>query len=76
MVALLGFDPLRMTMICVALTVIVMPLLVLPFLVLMNDERYVGTHVNGPFRNAFLGGLTVLGALLALVVVPLEILGG
>ena len=75
-VALLGFDPLRMTMICVALTVIVMPLLVLPFLVLMNDERYVGKHVNGPFRNAFLAGLTVLGALLALVVVPLEILGG
>ena len=76
MVALLGFDPLRMTMICVALTVIVMPLLVLPFLVLMNDERYVGKHVNGPFRNAVLAGLTVLGALLALVVVPLEILGG
>ncbi len=75
-VALLGFDPLRMTMICVALTVIVMPLLVLPFLVLMNDKRYVGEHVNGPFRNVFLAALTVLGALLALVVVPLEILGG
>lgn len=75
-VALLGFDPLRMTMICVALTVIVMPLLVLPFLVLMNDKRYVGEHVNGPFRNGFLAALTVLGALLALVVVPLEILGG
>jgi len=75
-VALLGFDPLRMTMICVALTVIVMPALVLPFLVLMNDERYVGKHVNGPFRNGFLAALTVLGALLALVVVPLEIMGG
>jgi len=75
-VALLGFDPLRMTMICVALTVIVMPALVLPFLVLMNDERYVGEHVNGPFRNVFLAALTVLGALLALVVVPLEIMGG
>ena len=75
-VALLGFDPLRMTSICVALTVVVMPLLVLPFLVLMNDERYVGRHVNGPFSNAFLAALTVLGALLALVVVPLEILGG
>ena len=76
LVALIGFDPLRVTMICVALTVVVMPALVLPFLVLMNDSQYVKEHTNGPFRNGFLAALTVLGALLAVVVVPLEILGG
>lgn len=76
LVALIGFDPLRVTMICVALTVVVMPALVLPFLVLMNDPKYVKERTNGPFRNGFLAALTVLGALLALVVVPLEILGG
>jgi NRAMP (natural resistance-associated macrophage protein)-like metal ion transporter len=75
-VGLLGFDPLRMTMISVALTVIVMPAVVLPFLVLMNDETYVKQHTSGPVGNAILAALTILGALLALVVVPLEILGG
>ncbi len=74
--ALIGFDPLRITMICVALTVVVMPALVLPFLVLMNDEKYVKQHTNGAWRNGFLVALTILAALLALVVVPLEVLGG
>jgi Mn2+/Fe2+ NRAMP family transporter len=75
-IALLGFDPLRLTMISVALTVVVMPLLVLPFLVLMNDERYVKTHTSGAIGNGLLAALTILGAILALVVVPLELLGG
>jgi hypothetical protein len=63
-------------MISVALTVVIMPALVLPFLVLMNDEKYVKTHTSGVIGNGFLAVATVLGALLALVVVPLELLGG
>jgi Mn2+/Fe2+ NRAMP family transporter len=74
--ALIGFDPLRLTMISVALTVVIMPAVVLPFLVLMNDDRYVKGHKCGPAANVLLAGLTILGAILALVVVPLEILGG
>jgi Mn2+/Fe2+ NRAMP family transporter len=75
-IAVIGFDPLRMTMICVALTVVAMPAVVLPFLVLMNDERYVKKHTSGALGNGFLAALTILAALLALVVIPLEILGG
>jgi Mn2+/Fe2+ NRAMP family transporter len=75
-IALLGFDPLRLTMISVALTVVVMPLMVLPFLVLMNDTKFVRDRTNSPIGNAILACLTVLGAILALVVIPLEILGG
>jgi len=75
-VAILGFDPLRLTMMSVALTVVVMPLMVLPFLVLMNDQKYVKQHTSGAIGNGFLAALTVLGALLALVVIPLEMLGG
>jgi Mn2+/Fe2+ NRAMP family transporter len=74
--ALLGVDPLRLTLLSVALTVVVMPLVVLPFLVLMNDEQYVKTHRSGPVGNAFLAALTILGGLLALVVIPLEVFGG
>jgi Mn2+/Fe2+ NRAMP family transporter len=75
-IALLGFDPLQMTLISVALTVVVMPLIVLPFLVLMNDEQFVKQHKSGSIGNGLLAALTVLGALMALVVIPLEIFGG
>jgi Mn2+/Fe2+ NRAMP family transporter len=75
-IGLLGFDPLQMTLISVALTVVVMPLIVLPFLVLMNDEQYVKQHKSGSIGNGCLAALTILGALMALVVIPLEIFGG
>lgn len=75
-IAVLGFDPLRVTTISVALTVVIMPLVVLPFLVLMNEKEYVGAHANTALGNGFLAALTVIGALMALVVIPLEILGG
>ena len=75
-VSISGVDPIQLTMISVALTVMVMPLVVLPFLVLMNDQRYVKDHTNGPVQNGILAVLTVAGAIMALVIVPLEILGG
>ena len=75
-IALAGFDPLQVTLISVALTVVIMPLIVLPFLVLMNDAQYVKEHKAGPFANGFLAVLTIVGALMALVVIPLEIFGG
>jgi Mn2+/Fe2+ NRAMP family transporter len=75
-IALLGFDPLRSTMVSVALTVVIMPAVVLPFLVLMNDPKYVKTHTSGTIGNVLLAALTIVGALLAVVVIPLELLGG
>jgi len=75
-VAAIGFDPLRLTTLAVALTVVIMPLMVLPFLVLMNDTKFVKDRTNSSVGNAALALLTVLGALFALVVIPLEILGG
>jgi len=75
-IALTGFDPLRLTLISVALTVVIMPFVVLPFLVLMNDEELVKQHTSGTAGNAVLAALTILGAILALVVIPLEIVGG
>ena len=72
----IGFDPLRMTLIAVSLTVVITPLVVLPFLVLMNEERYVKEHTSGPLGNSLLAVLTVVCALMAMVVIPLQILGG
>jgi Mn2+/Fe2+ NRAMP family transporter len=75
-IATIGLDPLRVTLISVALTVVIMPAVVLPFLVLMNEEEYAGQHRSGPVGNGLLALLTILGALMAIVVIPLEILGG
>jgi Mn2+/Fe2+ NRAMP family transporter len=75
-VALIGFDPLRLTMLSVALTVVIMPLVVLPFLVLMNDKKYVKEHTSGVIANGVLAVLTVVGGILAVVVIPLEMFGG
>lgn len=75
-VALLGFDPLQVTMISVALTVVIMPLVILPFLVLMNDEQLLKQHRSGKAGNIALAALTILAALLAIVVIPLQVLGG
>jgi Mn2+/Fe2+ NRAMP family transporter len=76
LIALIGFDPLRVTLISVALTVVIMPLVVLPFVVLMNDERLVKNHTSGPIGNTLLVVMTLMGAIFALVVIPLEIIGG
>ncbi|MDO8681556.1 MAG: divalent metal cation transporter [Acidobacteriota bacterium] len=74
--ALVGFDPLQVTMISVALTVVILPIVVLPFLVLMNDPKFVQQHTSGRAGNLLLAALTVLAALLAIVVIPLQVLGG
>ena len=46
-----------------------------PFLVLMNDERYVGEHTNGRLSNAVVLFVIGLAFVLALVSIPLEIAG-
>jgi Mn2+/Fe2+ NRAMP family transporter len=75
-IALIGFDPLQLTMISVGITVLLMPVVVLPMLVLMNDDALVKDHRSGPVGNAALAAIVILGAMLACVVIPLEIMGG
>jgi len=74
--ALVGFDPLQVTMISVALTVVILPVVILPFLVLMNDKRFMKEHTSGRAGNLLLAALTILAAVLAVVVIPLQVLGG
>jgi Mn2+/Fe2+ NRAMP family transporter len=76
LIGLLGFDPLRLTLVSVALTVVIMPVVVLPFLVLMNDDKFVKQHKSTAIGNGLLAALVVLGAVMAIVVIPLEWFGG
>lgn len=71
-----GVDPLKLTNLSMTLTSLVLPLAVGPFLLLMNDRRYVGEHGNGWLGNAVVAGVTALTFVLALASIPLEIFGG
>jgi Mn2+/Fe2+ NRAMP family transporter len=70
-----GVEPLRLTLLSMALTVVVLPLVAFPLLVIMNDERYLGQHRNGLVTNVAVVAITLLGALLALAAIPLQLAG-
>lgn len=72
----LGIDPLKLTILSMALTAATLPLAIVPFLVLMNDERYVGKYRNHWISNAVVLVTSVLAFVLAIVTIPLELLGG
>ncbi|OLE56045.1 MAG: hypothetical protein AUG51_00540 [Acidobacteria bacterium 13_1_20CM_3_53_8] len=73
---LVGIDPLKLTLFSMALTAASLPVTVVPFLFLMNDERYVGQHRNGIIGNAVVLFIIALAFVLAVVSLPLEIIGG
>lgn len=72
----LGLDPLKLTIFSMALTAASLPLTVVPFLFLLNDERYVGEHRNGMIANAAVIFIIALGFVLAIVTIPLQIFAG
>lgn len=73
---LLGMDPLKVTVFSMALTALSLPLVIVPFLILMNDDRYLGRHCNGPISNFVVMGAIGIAFVLALVTIPLQLFGG
>ena len=73
---LTGIDPLKLTIFSMALTAATLPISIVPFLILMNDEHYVGEHGNGWFGNTVVLLIIALAFVLAIVSIPLQILGG
>ncbi|WP_414514975.1 Nramp family divalent metal transporter [Nostoc sp. PCC 9305] len=71
-----GIDPLQLTLFSMAITAVILPPVIVPFLVLMNDELYVGKYRNGWISNSVVIFTIVLTFVLAIVAIPLEILGG
>lgn len=72
----IGIDPLQLTLFSMAITALILPPVILPFLVLMNDESYVGEHRNGWISNSIVIFASALAFVLAIVAIPLEIIGG
>jgi Mn2+/Fe2+ NRAMP family transporter len=74
--AVFGADPLKLTQVSMALTATSLPIGTLPFLILMNDKSYLGDHTNGHISNAVVLFISVLSAVLGVVSIPLELVGG
>lgn len=73
---LAGADPLKVTNMAMALTAATLPLAAVPFLILMNDPRYLGDHTNGIVSNTVVVIVMLMSFILAIVSIPLQILGG
>jgi Mn2+/Fe2+ NRAMP family transporter len=75
-IVLTGVDPLKITIMSMALTAATLPLSIIPFLILMNDRNYLEEHTNGWFSNSVVILIVMLAFVLAVVSIPLQILGG
>ena len=73
---LLGMDPIKVTIISMALTSATLPLAIVPFLFLMNDPIYLGKHRNGWISNTVVAIIVLISFVLAVISIPLEIIGG
>lgn len=72
----LGVSPLQVTSMSMALTAATLPVAIIPFIVLMNDPVYVGKHTNGWIGNCVVLFTIVMACILAVVTIPLQLLGG
>ncbi len=76
LVMVAGIDPLKLTTVTMVVTAASLPLTIIPMLVLMNDTDVMSAYTNGWVANAALVALSILSAVLFVVAVPLQILGG
>jgi Mn2+/Fe2+ NRAMP family transporter len=70
-----GLDPLTLTVYSMALTVVVLPVVIMPLLVLMNDRTLMRKHTNGFVSNTAVFAIVIISFVLAMVAIPLQILG-
>ena len=75
-ILLTGVDPVQVTEISVVFSAIALPLTYLPILIVANDPKYMGDHVNGRVTNVV--GLIFLGIILvaSIAAIPLMIVTG
>jgi Mn2+/Fe2+ NRAMP family transporter len=73
---LFGVNPIKVTIISMALTSATLPLAIVPFLFLMNDPIYLGKHRNGWISNTVVAIIVLISFVLAVISIPLEIMGG
>jgi len=73
---LFGVDPIKVTLMSMALTAATLPLAIVPFLFLMNDPIYLGEHRNGWISNSVVAIIILISFVLSVISIPLQIIGG
>jgi Mn2+/Fe2+ NRAMP family transporter len=76
LIGLTGMDPLQLTLFSMIFTALVLPVVVVPFLAIMNDRAYLRDQTNGWFSNAAVLLIVVIAFVLSATSVPLTILSG
>jgi Mn2+/Fe2+ NRAMP family transporter len=71
--SLAGIDPLKLTMFSMTLTVIALPIVIGPLLVVMNDRRYLQSYTNGWITNVAVVLIVIVGLALAALAVPVQL---
>jgi len=71
----IGLDPLKITIYTMALNATVLPIVSIPFLMLMNDKRLLRQFANGPLSNFGTVAIVILSIVLFFVSFPLLMLG-
>lgn len=69
-------DPMTITTFSMALNALLAPVIVFPLLILMNDRHYLREYRNHAVGNVLVSAIVVIAFLIALVAIPLEVLGG
>ena len=70
-----GVDPLKLTIMTMALNAAVLPVIVIPILLLMNNKVILGKYTNGIISNIVSAGIVLLSFVLAVVSIPLAFMG-
>ena len=73
--SLLGIDPLKLTMFSMAITVLALPIVVGPLVVVMNDKQYLKEHTNGIVTNLAVAVIIAIAFILAILAIPVQVLG-
>jgi Mn2+/Fe2+ NRAMP family transporter len=75
-IGLIGIDPLQLALLGSAVTALLLPISLAPFLVIMNDSRYLGKDTNGRLSN--IGTIAIIGLafVVAAVSMPLLLISG
>jgi Mn2+/Fe2+ NRAMP family transporter len=74
--SLIGIDPLKFTMFSMSMTVLALPVIIAPLIVIMNDKRRLKTHTNHTLTNIAVVAIVVLSFVLAVISIPAQVFGG
>lgn len=72
----LGGDPLQLALFASTIIALVLPLSLFPFLVVMNDRRYLRDQVNGVFTNTATVIVIAIAFVVAVISLPLTFITG